>query len=370
MAVLIKALLSAAAALAAAATAAEPLYSAADFATVRKFDAHVHANRADGVFLSVARRDNFELLSINVDYPDFPPLKDQARIVKLLQARDPARFHFATTFTMKGFGMPGWTDTTNHWLDSQFKQGAVAVKVWKNIGMVEKDAAGHFIFLDNPGFDGVMQHIQESGVPLIAHQAEPRNCWLPLDQMTTENDRSYFKDHPEYYMYLHPEMPAYETLMAARDRFVTRHPQLSFVGAHLASLEWSVERLSQFLDAHPNATVDMAARMSNLQAQSRDHYQQVRQFLLKYQDRLLYGSDLTEEPPTAQQRAQNPPQSDDFAAEADTFWRSDWIYLATLDSQYIDAIKGQARGLGLPREVINKIYYSNARRVFSRIKDH
>jgi predicted TIM-barrel fold metal-dependent hydrolase len=345
---------------------AADLYTEADFPQVRKLDAHVHANTRDHAFLDIARRDGFELLSINVDYPDFPTLATQADVVHALRAADPKRFHFATSFSMKGFGGPGWTQATNRHIDAELQRGAVAVKVWKNIGMVERNASGQYIMLDDPGFDGVMGHLEKKGVPLIAHQGEPRNCWLPLDQMTTENDRSYFREHPEYYMYLHPEMPSYETLMAARNRFVAHHPHLSFVGAHLASLEWSVAELAKFLDRFPNASVDLAARMTQVQYQSNRDYEQVRAFFIRYQDRLLYGSDLTENPPSAKERAQNPPMDSaaDFTAEADGFWRSDWQYLATQSVQHVEAIGADARGLGLPKAVIDKIYYANARRVF------
>lgn len=342
----------------------QPTYSLADFAREPKLDAHVHANVDDPVFLAIAKKDGFELLSINVDYPDFPPLALQARVAEKLRATDPARFHFATAFSMQGFGTPGWTERTNQAIDAALARGAVAVKVWKNIGMVEKDAQGHRIFLDDPRFDGVMRHLEERHVPLIAHQGEPKNCWLPLDQMSTENDRSYFREHPEYYMYLHPEEPRYETLMAARDRFVARHPHLSFIGAHMASLEWSVDELAKFLDRFPNANVDLAARMTQVQAQSNADYAKVRGFFLKYQDRLMYGTDLTQNPPDPHARAQNPPATDSFEKEADTAWRSDWRYLATPLSQHVEAIKADARGLALPRSVIDKIYYRNARRVF------
>jgi predicted TIM-barrel fold metal-dependent hydrolase len=338
-------------------------YTADDFASVPKFDAHVHANSDDHVFLDVAIKDGFELLSINVDYPDFPKLAVQAEIAHKLAASDPRRFHFATTFSMSGFGGADWTANTIAHIDSEIARGALAVKVWKNIGMVEKNAQGHLIMLDDPGFDGVMKHLEERGIPLIAHQAEPKNCWLPLDAMTTENDRSYFRDHPEYYMYLHPEQPRYEDLMGARDRFVARHPQLHFVGAHMASLEWSVDRLAKFLDAYPNASIDLAARMTQVQYQSRAHYAKVRRFFIRYQDRILYGSDLTAEPPDATERAQNPPTNGAFSTEADTFWRSDWIYLATSHRQQIEAIKANVKGLALPRSVIDKVYYANARRV-------
>jgi predicted TIM-barrel fold metal-dependent hydrolase len=220
--------------------------------------------------------------------------------------------------------------------------------------------------LDDPGFDGVMQHIEAKGIPLIAHQAEPKNCWLPLEAMTTENDRSYFREHPEYHMYLHPEQPSYESLMAARDRFVERHPRLAFVGAHMASLEWSVEALAAFLKNHPNATVDLAARMTQVQYQSKTDYTIVRHFFIAYQDRILYGTDLTQSLVTDADRAQNPPiDPAQFKPEADAFWRSDWAYLATRQVQHVDAIRADIKGLGLPKRVIDKIYYGNAQRVFA-----
>jgi predicted TIM-barrel fold metal-dependent hydrolase len=353
-----------AAALLISASAPAPNYSEADFAKVRKFDAHVHANVDDPRFLEIARRDGVDLLSINVDYPDFPAVSAQASIAHRIQAKDVARFHFATTFSMQGFGTPGWTERTNRALDQAFARGAVAVKVWKNIGMVATDAQGKRVFLDDPRFDGVMAHLEQRGVPLIAHQAEPKNCWLPLDQMTTENDRSYFRAHPEYYMYLHPEEPSYEALVSARDRFVARHPKLAFDGAHMASLEWSVDELARFFDRHPNAVVDLAARMSNLQVQSNADIAKVRAFFVKYQDRILYGTDLTDSPPDPAARAQNPPATSDFTKEADQVWRGDWRYLATPLSQRVDAIDADAKGLALPRAVIDKIYWKNAHRFF------
>ncbi|QAY78200.1 amidohydrolase family protein [Sphingosinicella sp. BN140058] len=357
-------LLVAGAAMLTGAAPAQRGYDEADFAAVPKFDSHVHANIEDPAFLALARRAGFELLSINVDYPDFPAVADQAAIARRMQAADGRHFRFATTFSMAGFGTPGWTERTIQALDAAFAEGAVAVKVWKNVGMVAKDAAGKRVFIDDPRFDGVMAHLERRGVPLIAHQAEPRNCWLPLDQMTTENDRAYFREHPEYYMFLHPEEPSYEALIAARDRFVARHPKLRFDGAHMGSLEWSVDALAAFLDRHPGTVVDLAARMSNLQVQSNADIRKVRAFFIRYQDRILYGTDLTDSPPDPAARAQNPPATADFAREAETVWRADWRYLATPLAQHVDAIDADVPGLDLPRAVIDKIYWKNARRFF------
>ncbi|MET0288298.1 MAG: amidohydrolase family protein [Pseudoxanthomonas sp.] len=340
-------------------TVSPSTYAMADFTKVRKYDAHVHANTTNQAFIDQAREDNFELLSINVDYPDFPSIEQQHADALALAKIDPQHFHWATTFSMKGYTLPGWREKTEAGLDRTIAEGARAVKVWKNIGMVEKDAAGTLIMLDDAGLGPVAEHIATLGVPLIAHQAEPYNCWLPLEQMTTNNDREYFSKHPDYYMYLHPEMPSHQDLMAARDRFVTAHPQLRVVGAHLASLEYDVAKLAQFLDRHPNATVDLAARMSQVQYQSIRDPAKVRDFFIRYQDRLLYGTDLTQAP-------DSDPAA--FRKEAHTFWESDWRYLATGESQRIDMLEVDVPGLALPRAVIDKIYYGNAVREFGAAK--
>ena len=330
-------------------------YSMDDFARVRKYDAHVHANTQDIAFLEQARADGFELLSINVDYPAFPSVALQHEAAVVLAKQDPVRFHWATTFSMKGFGTAGWAERVDAGLARDVAQGARAVKLWKNIGMVEKDADGKLIMLDNPGLLPVAEQVRALGVPLIAHQGEPYNCWLPLDQMTTDNDREYFRQHPEYHMYLHPEMPGYEELMGARDRFVAAHPQLHVVGAHLASLEYDVDRIAAFLDRFPNTSVDLAARMSQVQYQSVRDREKVRNFFIRYQDRLLYGTDLTYGPDA---------KPEDFKREAHTVWSADWRYLATGESQRVDVLHVDVPGLALPRAVIDKIYYANAVREF------
>jgi predicted TIM-barrel fold metal-dependent hydrolase len=343
--------------LCACAIAAPPAsnYSMEDFPKVRKLDAHVHGNVVNPALLEQARADNFELMSINVDYPDFPALKDQ-RAAALAQLKmDPARFHWATTFSMQGFGDAGWADKVGAGLAADAKQGAKAVKIWKNVGMSERNKAGQLIRIDDPAISPVADQVQKLGLTFIAHQGEPHNCWLPLDQMTTDNDREYFAEHPQYHMFLHPEMPGYEDQIKHRDDFVAAHPKLRFVGAHLGSLEYDVDRIAAFLDRFPNANVDMAARMSQVQYQSVRDYDKVRNFFIKYQDRLLYGTDLTINP------GDDPAQ---FKQEAHGFWTRDWRYLATDESQRVEIIKADVKGLALPRAVIDKIYYGNSKKAF------
>lgn len=334
---------------------ADDAYSMADFAKVRKYDAHVHSNSKSAAFLEQARADGFELMSINVDYPAFPSVALQRDAALALLRADPQRFHWATTFSMRGFGTPGWTQEVDAGLARDAKLGARAVKIWKNVGMVEKDADGKLIMLDTPGLSPVADKISALGLTLIGHQGEPHNCWLPLEQMTTDNDREYFRNHPEYHMYLHPDQPGYEDQIAARDRFVAAHPQLRFVGAHMGSLEYDVDRLAAFLDRYPNASVDLAARMSQVQYQSMRDRKKVRDFFIRYQDRLLYGTDLTFGPDA---------DPAEFKREAHAVWTADWRYLATDETQRVEVLHAEVSGLALPRTVIDKIYYANSVREF------
>src|SRR5690242_19970813 len=115
-----------------AASTAVDHYSMDDFARVRKFDTHVHINVQQPTLLEQARADNFELMTINVDYPDFVSLPEQ-RAAALSQLKaDPKRVYWTTTFSMKGFGKPAWLDAVKASLAADAKQGARAVKVWKN----------------------------------------------------------------------------------------------------------------------------------------------------------------------------------------------------------------------------------------------
>jgi hypothetical protein len=148
--------------------------------------------------------------------------------------------------------------------------------------------------------------------------------------MTTENDRAYFKAHPEYYMYLHPEEPSYEALMAARDRFVGRHPRLAFDGAHMASLEWSVDELAALPRSLSQCASSISRRACRTCRRSRPRIATgCATSSSNIRIAILYGTDLTDSPPDPAARAQNPPATNDFAAEADRVWRNDWRYLAT-----------------------------------------
>ncbi|MGA2779649.1 MAG: amidohydrolase family protein [Steroidobacteraceae bacterium] len=328
-----------------------------DFATVDKIDIHVHINSADPAMIDQASADHFRLLTINVDYPDFPPIGEQLKIAQADAASRPAVLAYAATFSMQGWDEPGWQQRVIRQLDAAFAAGAVAVKVWKNIGMDFRDAKGNLVMIDDPKFDAIFDFVRERQRVLIGHQGEPHNCWLPIDEMTVNNDKEYFREHPQYHMFLHPELPSYDEQMAARDRMLAKNPGLKFMGAHLASLEWSVDRLAAFLDRYPNTVVDLAARMGQVQFQSNRDRAKLRRFFIRYQDRLLYGSD-TEQEPGADPQA--------LRRELHAVWLRDWRYLNTAERFKVPELDAKVTGLSLPKNVVRKIYSSNALRWFGQ----
>jgi predicted TIM-barrel fold metal-dependent hydrolase len=344
-----------AATLASASSPDEPApYAAADFDRVAKIDVHVHLHGDPDAFVARLHADHFRVLTINVDYPDFPSLGVQRAHAIALAATHPQDIAWAASFSVAGIDDPAWSARTIADLDAARALGAVAVKVWKNIDMSAKDRAGHWLMLDDPRLDPVFDHLAAQHVVVLGHQGEPKNCWLPLDRMTIAGDRQYFAEHPQYHGLLHPEVPGRDAQLAARDARLLRTPGLRFVGLHLASLEADIDELAAFLDRFPQVSVDLAARLVHLELQSVHGREHVRDFLVRYQDRVLYGTDLTQEPTD---------RGADFAREADTTWRDDWRFLATDAAMRSTEFAGTFRGLALPRTVIDKIYRLNALRV-------
>ena len=196
------------------------------------------------------------------------PSASSRQAAESLQKRYPGRVAFAATFSVAGFQAPGWGAATREQIQAALAAGAVGVKIWKNIGMELRDPDGSYVMPDDARLEPIIAELERGHVVLLGHQAEPLNCWLPYAKMTVRSDRDYFREHPQYYMYQHPQMPSHDTILAARDRLLSAHPALRFDAVHLASLEWDVDRVAAFLDRFPNASVDLAARMVHLQYQA------------------------------------------------------------------------------------------------------
>lgn len=326
-------------------------YTSEDFYSIKKVDTHIHPNTENTAFAEQAKKDNFIIIAVNVEAPHYPSLEEQLRLALLQKDAAPEHVEIVNAISMDGWGEPGWAEQEITRLRKGFAKGALGTKFWKNIGMVYKDSAGNFIMIDDPSFDPVVKFIIEQDKTVMGHIGEPKNCWLPLDSMTVNGNRNYYRKNPEYHMYLHPENPSYEELIDGRDRFVEKHPDMRFVGAHLGSLEWSVDALAQRLDRFPNMVVDMAARISHFQYQSQRDREKVRDFIIRYKDRLLYATDeaMSED---------SDPEHEKVALH--NRWIDDWKYLVTDETMTSSHFDGELQGLKLPKDVVDHIYYQNA----------
>lgn len=332
-------------------------YTMDDFKKVSKIDTHAHINSETTTMIDLARDNNFRLLNLAVDIDgyNFPSIPEQVRIRSILQKENPKIMSYSTAFNLDGWDNPNWSDKTIQQLKEDFDNGANSIKTWKNIGMEAKDKKGNLIVLDDPKFDPVFKFIKDQGKVLISHAGEPHNCWLPLDSMTVKNDYNYFSEHPEYHMYLHSEMPSYQDQITYRDNMLAKNPDLIFIGAHMASLEWSVEEAAKFLDRFPNASLDLAERVSHTQYQSQKDRKKVRDFFIKYQDRILYATDFIEDNTTVSS------ELEEYMMEV---WLNDWKYFNTDEMVSVPQLDTPVLGLALPKEVIDKLYRLNAERIF------
>jgi predicted TIM-barrel fold metal-dependent hydrolase len=330
-------------------------YSLNDFYKVPKTDVHFHYNSPDSSYLLFADSLHFRIVSPNVDAGR--SLEEQLEVSKKMQHQFPRVFAFLGTFPVDDYGTPGFSDRIITRIKDNMKAGACGIKIWKNIGMVLKDSTGKYVMADDPAFKPVFEYLQEKNIPLMAHLGEPLNCWLPLEKMTLGNDHNYFKNHPEYHMYLHPEAPSYQDQINARDSLLQRYPRIRFTGAHLASLEWSVDELAKRLDRYPNLDVDMSARVGHLQYQSLSAYEKVRNFMIRYKDRIMYGTDGS----VSGSNNSYPKVSERMKK----VWMDHWVFLATDSVLTVDDLGGKpVKGLRLPAEVIDRIYNKNAEKFF------
>ena len=332
-------------------------YSAADFGQVEKVDAHMHVYGPANRLVAEAVRDHVHFLTINVDSPDHGSIPRQLHDAASLRRRYPGRVAFAGTFSAAGFTKPDWSREAVREIDEALAQGAVGVKIWKNFGMVVRDGTGRYVMPDDPRLEPIYSTLQREHIVLLGHMAEPLDCWLPYSKMIVKGDVDYYRQHPQYYMFLHPQMPSHDEILAARDRMLAAHPQLRFDAVHLASLEWDVDRIAAFLDRFPEADVDMAARIGQLEYQAETRPDKVRQFFIRYQDRILYGTD-----------DEYGPSDDDpnAVAEIAADWRRDWRFLVTDDEMRSPDLDRTFRGMHLPRSVVDKIYRKNAVALFPR----
>src|SRR5271169_959258 len=319
------------------------------FASIHPIDVHVHVFKTDPAFQNMLERLNLKLLNILV-MDDTNPHRKQLRpqIDDALALVRSSRGHVAlcTTFDPYKLGSASFSADAIRQIDRDFAQGAVAVKIWKNIGMEIKDSSGQYVMADDPRFEPIYEDIANHGKTLMTHQAEPDVAWGPPD--AADPSWSYYQENPQWYVANRPGFPPKQKILEARDHVLANNPKLRMVGVHLGSMERDLDNIGRHLDKYPNFAIDTAARMDYLMLMPAE---KVRAFLIKYQDRVLYGTDLDLLPDAT---------FPDVLKDWQSTYARDWKFLAT--GETFDVEGKPVHGLNLPQSVLEKVFRSNAMR--------
>ncbi len=231
-------------------------------------------------------------------------------------------------------------------LEEAHSKGAGGLKIFKSLGLNIKDKSGKIVSVDDPRLDAIWAKAGELGMPVLIHVADPAAFFQPTDRF---NERwLQLKRHPDWSFYGN-EFPSKDSILKQRNNILGRHPNTLFIGAHIGNSAEDLKSLSELLDKYSNFYVDISGRVAEL---GRQPYL-ARKFFIKYQDRILFGTDRYPGK-TVQPR-----------------YRIYYRFLETAD-EYFDYYKhpfpptGEWKiyGIFLPDKVLRKVYYENSKKIF------
>jgi predicted TIM-barrel fold metal-dependent hydrolase len=231
-------------------------------------------------------------------------------------------------------------------LEEAVKMGCCGLKIAKELGLEWHDKTGKIVPVDDPRINPIWDKCGELGIPVIIHVTDPKAFFTPIDKFNERYDE--LGVHPEWSFY-GKDYPPKQEILNQRNRVFAAHPNTIFIGAHVGGLPEELDQVGMWFDLYPNFYVDICARISEL---GRQPYT-ARRFMIKYQDRILFGTDTP------------------CKAEAYQIY---YRFLET-DDEYFDPTPAhhlQGRwmiyGLFLPDEVLEKIYSKNALKILSKYK--
>lgn len=298
------------------------------FSSLDPIDIHTHVYRTDPAFIAMLQELNVHVLDLlvadvndNASHRTFDPLRQAAW---QFVSSSGGHASLSTTFDPFDWSDPGFPGPAIESLDRDFARGAVAATIWANTGMSLKSASGLPALPDDPKLEPVYKDMARRNKTLMAHIGKGDEAWVANPAA----------------------IPAVPAILQARDHILEQNPRLRVVAAHFGSMTENIDQLSSRLMQYPNLAVDTSSRMEYLMAQPRE---EVVAFFLKFQDRILYGTDSSF-------------RQNDAAEAAIPKWQNryatDWRYLSGDGSFELHG--RQIRCLHLSQAVLRKIYHDNA----------
>ncbi|MBM1108191.1 amidohydrolase family protein [Aurantibacter crassamenti] len=321
-----------------------------DKKAIKKVDVHAHYEFDRDYFSDFFEEWNMQAVLVDVAYHDSIGVGRSWDEYVALEKLRPNLFWLCSSLIGAGIDEPNYAEKEIARLTKEIEQGAKMVKVWKNFGMITKDKSGKFIQIDDERLQPIWNFLQERDIAVMAHIGEPIQAWRPLDDKKNPH-YGYYTEHPEYHAFKHSEIPTYETIIAARDNWISQNPELKILCAHMGSMSHDVDMIAKHLDKYDNIYVEPAARFGDLVGQDEE---KIRAFFTKYEDRIMFGTDFGNH---IQQDSLSTTELEKELAELEREYALRWQYLSSTDTVEIRSQKSV--GLGLSEEILQKVYYQN-----------
>ncbi len=222
-------------------------------------------------------------------------------------------------------------------------KGAIGLKVYKSLGLTNKDSKGNRVAVDDERLGPIWEVCGELGIPVLIHSADPFQFWQDKDG---QNERWFeLKEKPNRYYGDSDFIPPFEDIIKEQHTIFERHKKTTFINAHLGWMGNDLKRLGEHLDRYPNVVTEFGAVIAELGRQPKT----ARQFFIDYQDRIMFGKDSynKEEFYTYFRVLESDDEYFSYFRKRHAFWK---MY-----------------GLNLPDEVLKKVYYKNALKLFPSI---
>jgi hypothetical protein len=256
---------------------------------------------------------------------------------------------------------PEFFDKAPDMLEKAVLAGAIGLKNLKQLGLVARDNEGRLIAIDDPRLFPIWERAEKLGIPVAFHTGDPVAFFKPWEPKNERWDE--LKLHPEWSFADPNKYPPLEMLFTQVKNVYKKFSHVRFVGVHVAGYSENIREVGKWLDEIPNLSVDTAARIGELGKHPSPEGQE---FFNKYQDRIMFGTDLAF---WGNCDVQGAGPCRNFTAEEDrNFYNIHWRYMQTLDKQFDHPtpIQGNWKidGIGLQEEALKKIYWDNAYRFY------
>ena len=272
------------------------------------------------------------------------------------------RFEFFVNVSWNRVVEPGWGEFEADRFEREVGFGAKGMKFFKAMGLGARDSDGKLIAIDDARFDPIMARAAKLNAVIAIHVGDPKAFFEPPNAQNERYDE--LKQAPDWSFY-GEDYPPFLELWKQTERLLSRHPATTFLLIHLGMAE-DLDYMEKLLDAHPNVYVDTSARVPEF---GRHPVDKVRRFFLKFQDRILFGTDLSISPDHWQlgSVSETPVGFEDAVKFYEAHFRFFETDLKNIDHPTPIQGRWKVNAIHLPPEVLRKLYYDNAEKlIFAR----